>query len=121
MKTKIIILLIFTSVSLAALDTVNKRAGSIGNLMRPIYPVSNGVIDANDRGQVIGIYPAGSVGGPSPPASPGGATAGIASRNFDKFTMQKRTQGNYVYASVVLLIAIIGYEVTGKFERKSKC
>ena len=58
-KLIILILLIFVISAYAAIDSQNKRAAVIGNLLRPIYPVADGTIDAYDRGQTIGVYPLG--------------------------------------------------------------
>ncbi|MHC4322717.1 MAG: hypothetical protein ACYSUX_00425 [Planctomycetota bacterium] len=114
------VLCITSAIYAADADTANKR-GAVGQLIfAPTLPFPDGTIDANDREQMAGLYPIGSLSG-SPATGIGGATVGIASRNLDKLTMEKRMQGNYVYASAVLLIAIIGYEITGKYERKSKC
>jgi hypothetical protein len=115
-KIFLCIVLLCVSVSFAAVDTANKRRAAAGTLLYPQAPFPDGTIDANDRGQIVGIYPVGSVGG-APSGATGGAAVGVVSRNLDKYVMQKRSKQSYVYASVVLLMAMIGYE----FERKIKC
>ncbi len=50
-------------------DVRDKRSGAIGTHLVPMYPLPDGTIDANDRGQAIGVYPLGSVGGGGTPAT----------------------------------------------------
>ena len=71
----IICLLLFALVAAvyaADVDIRDKRSAAMGSHLFPMDPNADGTIDANDRGQIIGIYPIASLGGggPATPSSP---------------------------------------------------
>lgn len=113
----ILIVLVTITVAYAAVNTENKRAGAGGLSFAPILPAPDGTIDEFDRAQLAGLYPLGG--------EAAGSEDSVAlydhTKIIDRYAILKKTQGGFIYASMMLVFGICALELTSKFERKRKC
>ncbi len=78
----------------AGADTPNKRAMAGALIFAPPLPFPDGTIDANDREQMAGMYPLGSIadGGPSEPSD---GDAGYRGDHIDGYRTTYRSRYRY--------------------------